>query len=1079
MRYKTKRLLVITTVLFADILFILVPRNFESDASTSIDWGVSDDLTLENDIETSQDLIYNLSKIPRKRIFFDMSHEQFFNVWDTGFYGYSELNKLLQNYFIEVSTITRSLSDYVMNMTSEDILVLGVAKFGNYTSDEFNNITNFVENGGKLIVLIDHNTFNLSQFQNPVLEYFNITMTPYDFKDNTTYVSGPKGQVKEEWIIFNSTYFDLTNLSILYGGVLNVTGNAFAIANSSHTARIVNGTDPLYYPNQPVMAGYENGMGGKVFAASDPEWLCNFESPYGGIHYGNNSALFLKVLDWFYDANLSIEIDCGLSVTPEYTLFSCPENTNFTLNITSTKTLNISTEIFGGEIFPNIALNSIGKTSWKINVSQDGYVKLTYTNSSSNINFTKLVYFFEQVSSEKILFLQNNYSRRIDPSPDGLLGFAHGLKDTNLSVFASGQLLDFSTFKSIIIANPLEKFDNETIVELINANSTGSRIIFLNSPYSSLDGPEPWFGFTKFFGFSTYDVPINNISSIFGVNFTYYILADSELNSSGKLYYPEVLGTNQTYYNLSIYMSSIINVSDKYEEELIGYNTSWGEPRPIFASIGDIGDHDLDINDTLVMAYTNETLAAGILNYFTNEYFWTSDCFSNYFYNWIDKGFLSKKYILSSNQSNFYYNDTHFNVFTTEKIRDQDGLVVDNGTLFNVILNKGEIISNDEAPGTPGFQTSAFNGSISVNISSMDSKGLFTLSIYNSTKYKLILSIVLNFSTTTPFIEEPLVYSNGTITIQWNNDNSSTHYYVFRDYNFIDNITNLVPIATIIIPNISYTENLTDFGIYYYAVIACNSTVNTSISNCVKVDLKPLLLEISPNPNSNGQVALNWTALVGANRYYVLKSDIMITEENYNTSSVILIANTTNLYYLDESNLLQGTTYYYVIIGTNISTNSTISNCESVIINYIPQKPQFLELYILTNWKDAEIEWTSILYALNYCIYISSQKGFTPSESNFFNITNINSSFLTNLDEGIYYIKIKSIGQFGNSSYSNELTLEVVLFIPVDPDNPWPLIILLISLFSVSTITIFSYFWIYIKNQKKRMEGAEVIQSGS
>ena len=196
----------------------------------------------------------------------------------------------------------------------------------------------------------------------------------------------------------------------------------------------------------------------------------------------------------------------------------------------------------------------------------------------------------------------------------------------------------------------------------------------------------------------------------------------------------------------------------------------------------------------------------------------------------------------------------------------------------------------------------------------------------------------------------------------------------------------------------------------------------------------------------------------------------MITEENYNTSSVILIANTTNLYYLDESNLLQGTTYYYVIIGTNISTNSTISNCESVIITFIPQNPQFLELYIFTNWKDVEIQWTNVLYALNYCIYISSQKGFNPSEINLFNTTGANSSLLTNLNDGIYYIRVKSIGQYGNSSYSNELTLEVLLFIPVAPDNPWPLIILLVSLFSVSTITIFSYFWIHIKKHKKRIE---------
>ena len=85
----------------------------------------------------------------------------------------------------------------------------------------------------------------------------------------------------------------------------------------------------------------------------------------------------------------------------------------------------------------------------------------------------------------------------MDSSPDGLLSFAFGLKEENYSVFASEKQLDYSLFKSIIIANPLEKFSNDIITDLINANSTGTRLIFLNSPYSSLESIEIWFILTK------------------------------------------------------------------------------------------------------------------------------------------------------------------------------------------------------------------------------------------------------------------------------------------------------------------------------------------------------------------------------------------------------------------------------------------------------------------------------------------------------------------------------------------------------------------------------------------------------
>ena len=274
------------------------------------------------------------------------------------------------------------------------------------------------------------------------------------------------------------------------------------------------------------------------------------------------------------------------------------------------------------------------------------------------------------------------------------------------------------------------------------------------------------------------------------------------------------------------------------------------------------------------------------------------------------------------------------------------------------------------------------------------------------------------------------------------------------------------PHAIIDAPNVSYTENLTFFGKIYYALIGSNLTTNTSLSNCVKADLTPSLMEICPNPNNNGKVILNWTSLVGASRYYVIKSEMVITEENYNSSSVSLIANITDTSFIDESNFNQGFTYYYVIIGTNITDNSTISNYRSVIMNIIPQVPSFTNLHLITYWEDIKIVWSNILYALNFSVYISNQKGFTPSTENLFNITNINSSLFTGLSHGMYYIRVRALGQYGNSNFSDELLIEVILFIPIKPDNPLLLLLLLIGTISISSIIIFSYFWVYLRNEK-------------
>ncbi|MHA1438085.1 MAG: hypothetical protein ACTSPD_10955 [Promethearchaeota archaeon] len=675
-----------------------------------------------------------------------MSHEQVFSIWDTGFFGYSKLNILFQRYFLEVSTITKSLSSYIMNMTSDDILLLNVAKNGTYTIEEINNITNFVNNGGKLIVLGEHNTLGFPEFQNPLLSNFGIKITGNDIIDNVNNVAG-----SVSWIKFNSSFFGLRNLSIMYGAALNLTGKAFAIANSSHTSN---------FPNQPIMAGYNNSNGGKVFCCTDTEWLWNCNSSLGGINYGNNSKLLLSVLDWFYNTNLGKEIENGLSIVPEFEVFTTPKYNNFTLNLTLNSKFNISTSVKGGTVFPKYGQNLIGKVNWQINVSKDGYIKFIFTKPSLKINISKIVYFFTSNSKKKALFIQNNYSRRITPSLDGLLKFALELKERNYSIFAANKILNYSTYNCVVIANPIEKYNLKLISEINKTKKHNSKLIFLNVPYSTLKIHD---FMTDFFdtwpGVKPKDVPINNISSLFGINFYHHVLCNAKQNLDNKLYIPKILGNNFTFYNLSCYMTSIINVSVNFIKELFGYNNSWGEDRSIFGLSESMGFDNNDINNTCVLAYTDRILASGMLNYFINDYFNPKKFFNDFFFYWIESGEFNKKYKLLSNQTTFVEKNVNFNVYSNYKIRDLSGQVVPNGTLFTVKITMGEIISQDADLGVSGFQVKTYNGFLNITISSKTDNGLFEMCVYTSQSYKIILSIFLNFSYI-PDVKNPKILIN-------------------------------------------------------------------------------------------------------------------------------------------------------------------------------------------------------------------------------------------------------------------------------------------------------------------------------
>ena len=105
----------------------------------------------------------------------------------------------------------------------------------------------------------------------------------------------------------------------------------------------------------------------------------------------------------------------------------------------------------------------------------------------------------------------------------------------------------------------------------------------------------------------------------------------------------------------------------------------------------------------------------------------------------------------------------------------------------------------------------------------------------------------------------------------------------------------------------------------------------------VKFGLKPpeppVLDPISPDPDEDGIIELNWSAVTEVDKYYIYRE----------LSNITSVVGLTPKYAVTESNytdtLATNGTYYYVIVAGTAFENSSISNCESVTVA-IPPEPE-------------------------------------------------------------------------------------------------------------------------------------------
>ncbi|NVM56013.1 MAG: hypothetical protein HWN66_20110, partial [Candidatus Helarchaeota archaeon] len=109
------------------------------------------------------------------------------------------------------------------------------------------------------------------------------------------------------------------------------------------------------------------------------------------------------------------------------------------------------------------------------------------------------------------------------------------------------------------------------------------------------------------------------------------------------------------------------------------------------------------------------------------------------------------------------------------------------------------------------------------------------------------ITVIVNSHLNHPVLESisPNLNIDGNITLNWSEVDGATSYNIYRSRFPITCIDEMIPIATVSTKH--YQDTVTTNGIYYYVIVAGNSTGNSSLSNCKSVEVRLTSPTISTN----------------------------------------------------------------------------------------------------------------------------------------------------------------------------------------------------------------------------------------
>ncbi|MBA7498739.1 hypothetical protein ES704_01476 [subsurface metagenome] len=219
------------------------------------------------------------------------------------------------------------------------------------------------------------------------------------------------------------------------------------------------------------------------------------------------------------------------------------------------------------------------------------------------------------------------------------------------------------------------------------------------------------------------------------------------------------------------------------------------------------------------------------------------------------------------------------------------------------------------------------------------------------------------------------------------------------------------------------------------------------------IPTEPILKNIIPNPNINGEINLRWDSVSGATVYIIYRSK---DGGSLETLDVNFEANS----YTDS--VSESGVYSYRVKAGNSAGYSRYSNEESVTVQLtnIPPNPTMNQITyeIIDETVEVYLDWNEVICE-SYNVYRSINYGdYALIEENIFST----SYFEVLTETGIVSYRVSAVNQYGESGLSNPMSINIS-----PEDEPSADYIALYALFGI-TVVLVGVTVILLRMRKKR-----------
>jgi len=431
-------------------------------------------------------------------VVFDQSKNQLWSLWDTGFAGFSRAALALRDNGYIVAETYQPLTDTLSTMNRGDVLVLGISYYKGYTSEEVEGVVSFVERGGGVLLMSEHDNFYNNIFiQNQIAHRFGIHFTGDHILDEENSEISPNA----DWIYVRSPELGVEKAVFYTANWIDYNGSAdfdpFIRTYSTST------------PEEAVVGARKEVGKGRLVAVTDTEFFWNGDDQMG-IRSLDNEEMFLKIIDWLSGTG---DRRYGHGIRTDFTLFTGDQTVEVEIELDE----KFRVEVEGGSASPT-SFQGPGTFTMSVDVKSDGHCIL-YSESS----WLKIMFFsHEAAGGISVVIDERHGARGVDAGPSGLYGFAEALRRGGLAVYSKTGSIDPEMYDIVVLATPLGDIPSSHAEEYANFR----KVVLLNDEYNNMSEELNLVSFLQEMGLDTVSkAPINEVARLYGLDFPPVLLS--------------------------------------------------------------------------------------------------------------------------------------------------------------------------------------------------------------------------------------------------------------------------------------------------------------------------------------------------------------------------------------------------------------------------------------------------------------------------------------------------------------------------------------------------------------------------